>query len=105
MAVDATLAALADATRRKLLARLAQGPVPAGQLAAGFPMSRPAIAKHLRVLRQAGLVEAEKTGRQQLYRLSPEGLRDVEQVMREVTRFWSTALDAFKAYADDGPQP
>ena len=100
MAVDATLTALADGTRRELLGRLARGPVPAGRLASGFPMSRPAVAKHLRVLREAGLVEAQKLGRQQFYRLAPDGLRNVEEVMREVGRFWSSALDAFKEYAE-----
>jgi DNA-binding transcriptional ArsR family regulator len=98
--VDQTLAALADATRRDLLARLARGPVPAGRLAQGYAMSRPAVAKHLRVLREAGLVRAEKSGRQQLYCLAPEGLVEIERVLHEIGQFWSTALEAFKTYAD-----
>jgi len=99
--LDPTIAALADHTRRELLARLANGPVAAGHLAEGFPMSRPAIAKHLRVLREAGLVRAHKEGRTQLYELSPNGPLELEKVMEEVGRFWNVALTAFKRHLEE----
>jgi DNA-binding transcriptional ArsR family regulator len=100
MSNDAVLAALADSTRRELLGRLAGGPVPAGKLANGFPMSRPAVVKHLRVLREAGLVQTRKAGRQQYYELVPNGLDEIRAVLDDVTRLWSSALDAFQRYAE-----
>ena len=100
MAIDDTLSALADQTRRDIIARLAGGPQPAGRLANGFPMSRPAVSKHLKVLREAGLVESTKVGRQQLYRLAPDGLSQLHAAMNEIGRFWSTALDEFKQFAE-----
>lgn len=63
-------------------------------------MSRPAVSKHLRVLREAGLVEARKKGRQQLYRLSPRGLGEVERYMARIGRFWDAALNSFKRYTE-----
>lgn len=101
--VDETLSALADQTRREIIARLAAGPQPAGRLARGFPISRPAISKHLRVLREAGLVESTKAGRQQLYRLAPGGLRQLHAALDEIGRFWATALDEFKQFAESEP--
>jgi DNA-binding transcriptional ArsR family regulator len=101
--IDTTLSALADETRREIVSRLASGPQPAGRLAKGFPISRPAVSKHLRVLREAGLVECAKVGRQQLYRLAPGGLNQLQSAFDEVSRFWTTALDEFKRYAEQGP--
>ncbi|MDE3074622.1 MAG: winged helix-turn-helix transcriptional regulator [Chloroflexota bacterium] len=98
--VDYTLSALADHTRREIIARLAAGPQPAGRLAAGFSISRPAVSKHLRVLREAGLVECTKRGRQQLYRLAPGGLSQLEAALDEIGQFWATALDEFKQFAE-----
>jgi DNA-binding transcriptional ArsR family regulator len=75
--VDA-LAALADATRREIVALLAGGERAAGELADRFPVSRPAISRHLRVLREAGLVRARTEGKRRLYRLDPAPLRDLD---------------------------
>jgi DNA-binding transcriptional ArsR family regulator len=82
---------------------LAGGPQPAGRLALGLPMSRPAVSKHLKVLREAGLVESTKTGRQQLYRLAPGGIDQLHAALEEIGRFWSTALDEFKQFAESEP--
>jgi DNA-binding transcriptional ArsR family regulator len=101
--VDDTLSALADETRREIIARLATGPQPAGRLAHGFTMSRPAVSKHLRVLREAGLVECTKVGRQQLYRLAPGGIDQLHAALDEIGRFWATALDEFKQFAESEP--
>ena len=98
--IDDVLSALADETRREIVARLAAGPLPAGRLAVGFAISRPAISRHLRVLREAGLVESSKAGRQLLYRLAPDGLSQLQAAVEEVSRFWATALDEFKQYAE-----
>ncbi|MBV9121481.1 MAG: helix-turn-helix transcriptional regulator [Chloroflexi bacterium] len=85
------------------MVRLAGGPLPAGRLASGFAISRPAVSKHLRVLREAGLVESVKSGRQQLYRLAPGGRAHLQTALDEVGRFWSTALDEFKQFAESEP--
>ena len=101
MSLDMAFAALADPTRRSILERVSHGPRRAGDLARGFRMSRPAVSKHLRVLREAGLVEADKRGREQLYRLSPPGLREVQRSVEEMSRFWDEALASFKAYVEE----
>jgi hypothetical protein len=67
MSLDETIAALADPTRREILGRLGRAPHRAGQLAAGFLISRPAIYNHTRLLRRAGLIRATKSGRQRIY--------------------------------------
>src|ERR1700730_4590124 len=100
---DQTLAALADPTRRKLLARLARNPCRAGVLAQGFAISRPAICKHTRLLMRAGLIKSRKEGREQIYELAPGGGDAVKGViveLEEVGRFWEIALAAFKRYAE-----
>ena len=100
---DQTLAALADSTRRELLRRLAQGPHRAGELATGFAISRPAICKHTRMLKRAGLITARQHGREQIYELAPSGGQVIEELIEtieQVGRFWDIALDAFKRYAE-----
>src|SRR5437588_7179510 len=102
MTLDRTIAALAEPTRRELLRRLAQGPCRASVLARGFAVSRPAICKHTRMLKRAGLIRAEKNGREQIYALAPKGgqaIRSLVAELEEVERFWDRALDAFKRYA------
>jgi DNA-binding transcriptional ArsR family regulator len=69
--------AIADPTRRAIIDRLRQGPTAVNSLAADFAQSRPAISKHLRVLREAAVITEEKRGRERLYRLRPEALREV----------------------------
>jgi len=101
--LDQTLAALADPTRRELLQRLAQRPHRAGELATGFAISRPAICKHTRVLKRAGLIMARQHGREQIYELAPSGGRAIEELIRtieQVGHFWDNALEAFKRYAE-----
>jgi DNA-binding transcriptional ArsR family regulator len=100
---DTTLAALADPTRRELLRRLAHAPCRASALATGFAISRPAICKHTRLLKQAGLIRAKKRGREQIYELAPTGGQTVTELiahLQEVGRFWDRALDAFKRHVE-----
>lgn len=78
--------ALADPTRRRLLARLADGPCTAGELAADEPVSRPAVSKHLRLLREAGAVLVDAEGRHRRYRLRPEALTDVRRYLDALAR-------------------
>jgi DNA-binding transcriptional ArsR family regulator len=94
---EAQLDALGDSTRRAILARLLAGPMPVGRLARDFPVSRPAISQHLRVLKDAGLVADRPEGNRRLYRLNPEGF---ESLRAYFDRFWTQALDAFKERAE-----
>ena len=101
MALDASLAALADPTRRRLLRLVGERPRKAGELANAFPVSRPAVSKHLRVLREAGLVEAKPTGRARIYRLAPGGITEVRRWVEETGRFWDSALEAFRRHVEE----
>ncbi len=99
MNMDTTLAALADPTRRALLQRLATQPCRASVLATGFAISRPAVCKHTRLLKQAGLIQATKRGREQLYELAPQGgeaIRELIAQLEVMGQFWDRALAAFK---------
>ena len=91
--VDA-LAALADPVRRELVGLLARGELAAGELADRFPVSRPAISRHLRVLRQAGLVTARTEGRRRLYALEPRPLREIDEWLEPYRDLWAQRLNA-----------
>ena len=88
------LAALADPVRRELVALLAQGEMPAGQLADRFPVSRPAVSRHLRVLREAGLVTARADGKRRLYALDARPLRELDEWLEPYRDLWAQRLDA-----------
>jgi len=88
-AVEA-LAALADPTRRELVALLAAGELAAGDLARRFPVSRPAISRHLRVLREAGLVSARADGKRRLYALDPRPLRELDEWLAPYRDLWAS---------------
>ncbi len=88
------LAALADPTRRELVALLAAGEVAAGDLAAGFPVSRPAISRHLRVLRECGLVRVRVDGQRRLYSLDAAPLAELDAWLAPYRRLWAQRLDA-----------
>jgi DNA-binding transcriptional ArsR family regulator len=92
--------ALADPTRRAVLDLLRHGSQPAGQIARAFPVSRPAISKHLRLLRRAHLVEERREGRQRLYRLNPEPLKAVDSWLEQYRVFWQTSLANLKTFVE-----
>lgn len=94
--------AVADPTRRAILDRLRAGGKPVAELAAGFRMSRPAVSKHLGVLRRARLVREQREGRQRVYRLSPEPLGDVAQWIESYRRFWQVNLESLKRHLEQG---
>ena len=89
---NAAFAALADPTRRAVFERLASGPRSVGELAQGLPVSRPAVSQHLKVLREAGLVDDRADGARRVYSIDPAGLGVVRAWL---DRFWSVALEAF----------
>jgi len=88
------LPAIADPTRRELLALLAEGEIAAGDMADRFPVSRPAISRHLRVLREAGLVRSRTEGRRRLYALDPAPLRELDAWLEPYRDLWAQRLDA-----------
>jgi DNA-binding transcriptional ArsR family regulator len=98
---EAGLNALADATRRAILERLLTGPMAVGELARDFPVSRPAVSQHLRVLKEAGLVGATPEGNRRLYRLDPEGFDSLREYLDQ---FWTGALTAFQKSAEERPK-
>ncbi len=96
--LDSVFAALADPTRRAILARLARHESTVTDLAEPFPISLPAIAKHLHVLEQAGLVRSEKEGRIRYCRLEPKPLREATAWLDHYRNFWEERIEALEAH-------
>jgi DNA-binding transcriptional ArsR family regulator len=94
--------AIADPTRRAILDRLRGGGIAVAELASGFEMTRPAVSKHLRVLRDARLVREERDGRQRVYRLTPAPLRDLSQWVESYRSFWPANLMSLKRHLEGG---
>ena len=92
--MEAALKALADDGRRTLLATLAEGPATAGELAALLPIARPGVSRHLRVLREAGLVEVRQEAQRRVYSLRPEPLVEVNDWLSRYLAQWDQRLDA-----------
>ena len=97
---EAAFHALADPTRRAVLDLLRAGSQPAGQIARAFPVSRPAISKHLRLLRRAHLVQERREGRHRFYRLNPEPLKAVDSWLEQYRVFWQDNLASLKAFVE-----
>ena len=98
---EATFHALADPTRRAVLDLLRAGAQPAGQIAESFPVSRPAISKHLRQLRKARLVVEHRRGRHRFYQLNPEPLKAVDSWLEHYRRFWQINLASLKTFVEN----
>jgi DNA-binding transcriptional ArsR family regulator len=88
------LEALADSTRRTIVELLAEHDRTAGELAASFSTSRPAVSRHLRVLREHGLVRVQASGRERLYSLEPGPLAELDEWLSRYRTFWTNRLDA-----------
>jgi len=88
------LQALSDQSRRTLLAVLRDHPATAGELADALPIARPGVSRHLRVLREAGLVEARHEGQRRIYSLRPEALVEVDEWLEDYRALWRNRLDA-----------
>jgi DNA-binding transcriptional ArsR family regulator len=97
MAYGNALTVLADPTRRKVFERLRAGPRPVNLLAAGLPVSRPAVSQHLKALKNAGLVEERSEGVRRIYSLRREGLMELREWLDS---FWGDALEAFRLEAE-----
>lgn len=98
---EAVFRALSDPTRRAILDSLRVGRQPVGVIAGRFPVSRPAISRHLRVLRRSRLVVEERRGRSRLYALNAEPLRDVDRWLEEYRQFWTARLAGLKRFVEN----
>ena len=99
---DEAFRAIADPTRRALLDLLvSEGSLPAGRTAQAFPMSRPAISKHLRILRRAGLVRERREGRHRYYEVNAEPLKAIDQWLDSYRVFWNRKLKHLKAFVEN----
>ena len=97
MGYQSTLEILGDPTRQVLIERLRTGPLPVGKLAAGLPVSRPAVSKHLRVMKEARVVRMTEEGTRNFYELD---LQTLDEVRRYLESFWDTSLKRFKKAAE-----
>ncbi len=104
-ALDQTFAALSDSTRRAILARLGTGSVTISELAKPFPMSMPAVIKHLEVLADAGLLSREKNGRVVACRLKAEPMQEAMNWLAYYEKFWTGQLDRLAAFLEEGSCP
>jgi len=92
--MDAVLQALADRSRRTVLQILREHPATAGELAAALPIARPGVSRHLRVLREAGLVEVRQEAQRRIYTIRPEPLAEVNQWLEAYRTLWQNRLGA-----------
>lgn len=97
---EAVFGALADPTRRAVLDLLRRSSLPAGRIAQAFPVSRPAVSKHLRLLRRARLVEERRHGRLRVYRLNPDPLKAVDSWLSHYRAFWQMSLMNLKDFVE-----
>ena len=99
-ALSQVFSALADPTRRAVVARLGQGAAPVTVLAEPFDMSLPAVSKHLRVLERAGLLQQERNGRVRLCRLQAAPMKEAAHWLAHYQHFWTDQLDQLAAFVD-----
>jgi len=102
--LDRTFAALADPTRRAIVARLIKGEATVSELAKPFTISAPAISRHLRVLERAALIAQEKCGKFRRCRLNPEGLKTAAEWIEFHRAFWNQSFDRLEAHLKIGPK-
>ena len=96
-------AALAEPHRRQILDLLRDGERPVGELVKRLDLSQPGVSKHLKVLREAGLVVVRTVGKQRMYALRPEPLAEVDQWLEPYRVYWSRRLDALERHLEDNP--
>jgi DNA-binding transcriptional ArsR family regulator len=98
-----TLEVIAERSRRQILDELLNGEQPVNALVERLPMTQPAVSKHLRVLRDAGLVSVRPDGQQRFYRLRPEPLIELDRWLRPYRQLWRTSLDRLEQHLADPP--
>jgi DNA-binding transcriptional ArsR family regulator len=103
--MQSTFAVLAEPNRRRILDELCQGERSVGELVEHLSLSQPAVSKHLRVLRDAGVVEARKDAQRRIYELRPEALAEVLAWVEPYRALWSGRLDALERHLDEKERP
>ncbi|HEY2010718.1 MAG TPA: metalloregulator ArsR/SmtB family transcription factor [Rhizomicrobium sp.] len=103
--MDTAYAALADPTRRAILARLALGEATVGEIAEPFSISGPAISRHLKVLEEAKLIARTRNGQQLICRLNPEGLKTAQEWLDHYRAFWVGSFDRLDEHLKRNPHP
>ena len=98
-----SFAVLAEPSRRTILDVLRDGERPVGDLVRHLHLSQPAVSKHLRVLREAGLVEVRTDAQRRLYRLRPEPLAEIDEWLEPYRRLWTRSLDALERHLEEEP--
>jgi len=101
--LDAVFAALSDPTRRRIVERLARGSLTVGEIAVAFPISQPAISRHVRVLEDAGLLERAVVGRVHHCTLAPDAIQKAASWMVKQTNFWNGVLDRLGDVVNESP--
>lgn len=101
MATGTTLQVLAEPRRQAILDLLRDGELPVGELVVRLDMSQPAVSKHLRVLKDAGLVDVRAEGQRRLYRIRPEPLAELDEWLSAYRTFWAGRLDRLEAHLDN----
>jgi DNA-binding transcriptional ArsR family regulator len=103
--MESVFAVLAEPSRRDILTLLASGERSVGDLESALKLSQPSVSKHLRVLRQAGFVEATIDAQRRVYRIRPEPLQEVDAWMAPFRRYWSARVDALESHLDRIAKP
>jgi DNA-binding transcriptional ArsR family regulator len=103
--MESAFTVLAEPNRRAILLLLATAERTVGDLEAELALSQPSVSKHLRVLREAGLVEATIDAQRRVYRICPEPLQEVDAWLAPFRRYWSAQVDALERYLDGEPTP
>ena len=103
--MTSTFDVLAEPTRRRILDLLIQDERPVGDLVGALAISQPGVSKHLRVLRDAGLVEARTEAQRRIYRVRPEPLAEIDAWLAPYRRLWANRLDALERHLDDTEKP
>jgi DNA-binding transcriptional ArsR family regulator len=103
--MESTFAVLAEPSRRAMLSLLASSERSVGELERHLKLPQPSVSKHLRILREAGFVEARVVAQSRIYRLRPEPLRELDSWLEPFRRFWSTHVDALERHLDRMEQP
>jgi len=93
--------ALADPTRREIISMLADGALPVAEIASQFEMTRPAVAKHLAILREGGLISVEEKGRERINKLNPRALKTAADWINHFDRFWDDRLAKLKSLVEE----
>ena len=102
--LDGVFSALADPTRRRIVERLARGPLTVGEIASGFTISQPAISRHVRVLEESGLLERRIEGRIHRCTLSPSTMQAASGWIDKQRAFWSAVLDRLDTFLEEPPK-